>query len=104
MAKYKKKYFLFIIRHFLLISAVKSLKKVKNHQKRLKTAEKISSTSFGKLVEIHNTCANQLWITRIMYSMFDGSAFLTASWAVHDANRVNHFTFLKRLHLTLYGK
>ena len=33
-------FFLFIFRSFLLISGVKSLKKVKNEQKSLKTAEK----------------------------------------------------------------
>ena len=38
--------FLFIFRCFLLISAVKSLKKVWNEQKRLKMAEKSISTSF----------------------------------------------------------
>ena len=36
----------FIFRCFLLISGVKSLKKVEKEQKRLKTAEKSSSTSF----------------------------------------------------------
>ena len=39
-------HFLFIFRCFLLISGVKSLKKVENCQKRLKTAEKSSLTSF----------------------------------------------------------
>ena len=53
--------FLFIFRRFLLISAVKSLKKVWNEQKRLKTAEKkyfnqlLGARSTQKLVKIHNT-------------------------------------------------
>ena len=37
--------FLFIFRRYLLILDMKSLKKVSNYQKRLKTAEKSSLTS-----------------------------------------------------------
>ena len=44
--KTEKNRFLFVFRHFFLISDVKSLKKVGNEQKRLKTAEKSSSTTF----------------------------------------------------------
>ena len=58
----KKHVFLFIFRQFLLISGMKSLKKVLNEQKRLKMAEKkffdqlSGARSTWKLVEIHNIC------------------------------------------------
>ena len=45
----KTDFFKFISRGFLLISAVKSLKKVYNQQKSLKTAEKSSLASFQVL-------------------------------------------------------
>ena len=54
------KFFLFIFRRFLLISAVKSLKKLWNEQKRLKNGWKkgfnqlLGAPSTRKLVEIHN--------------------------------------------------
>ena len=44
--KTKTHFFWFIFRHFLLISGVKSLKKIKNLEKGLETAEKRVSTSF----------------------------------------------------------
>ena len=44
--KTEKTCFLFVFRCFFLISNVKSLKKVEDEQKSLKTAEKSSSTSF----------------------------------------------------------
>ena len=44
-SRLKKTFLLFIFRHFLLISGVKSMKNVWNKQKRLKTAEKRYSTS-----------------------------------------------------------
>ena len=55
-----KNSFLFIFRRCLLISGVKSLKKVKNKQKRFKIAEKkyfdqlLGVRSTQKLVQIHN--------------------------------------------------
>ena len=66
----KKKTFLVILKCFLLISGMKSLKNKLNEQKRFKTAEKkqldqlLGTHSTQKLVEIHNNCS--------IYFQFDG--------------------------------
>ena len=80
----QKQVFLFIFRHFSVISAVKSLKKVWNEQKRLKTAEKSVSTSFWVrtapkswskyttkgLVQLAATLEDQSLDTHLLYFIF----------------------------------